>query len=208
MTYHDVGVAVGTTTPPAANTTADVLKVALMKATYTPNLSTNEFWSTISADEITGTGYVAGGATLAGVTLTLTPANTWATARASTTTYAVGAVVRPATANGYLYRCTVAGKTGSTIPTFPTALGLTVTDGTVTWSTMGADIIVLKSTPAQWTGATFSADYAVLYAAHVKTGISPLAALQTFGTTQSPTGQTYQVIPTPKLGWFAFSPPS
>lgn len=45
----------------------------------------------------------------------------------------VGALVRPTTANGYHYKCTVAGTTGAVEPTWPTAAGDTLIDGTATW---------------------------------------------------------------------------
>lgn len=60
-------------------------------------------------------------------TLSATP---WAAAAAK----AVDAVVEPTARNGYRYRCTVAGTTHATTqPTWPTTVGNTVTDGTVTW---------------------------------------------------------------------------
>lgn len=52
---------------------------------------------------------------------------------AVTTAYTVGQCVKPATANGHWYVCAVAGTSGGTAPTWPTAAGATVTDGTVTW---------------------------------------------------------------------------
>lgn len=45
----------------------DVIKVALMSSSYTPNKDTNTFDNTY---EISGTGYIAGGATLTGSTVT------------------------------------------------------------------------------------------------------------------------------------------
>jgi hypothetical protein len=48
------------------------------------------------------------------------------------TATAVG-LVQPTVANGFVYRCIVAGTTGSTQPTWPTTVGATVADGTVTW---------------------------------------------------------------------------
>src|SRR5579864_1572867 len=54
------------------------------------------------------------------------------------TAYQVGEVVTPATGgtvgNGHTYRCTVAGISGSSSPSFPTSEGGTVTDGGVTWT--------------------------------------------------------------------------
>lgn len=57
-------------------------------------------------------------------------AGTWA----STTAVALNAYKVPTTANTYYYKATVAGTTGSTEPTWPTTVGGTVTDGSVTWT--------------------------------------------------------------------------
>lgn len=53
-----------------ANMSTDALKVALVTSTYTPNLDTDQYWSTPQANEISGTGYTAGGAALTSVTST------------------------------------------------------------------------------------------------------------------------------------------
>ena len=54
------------------------------------------------------------------------------------TAYSVDDVVIPNTINGYQYRCTVAGASHATTePTWGTALGVTQTDGTVTWEMDG-----------------------------------------------------------------------
>jgi hypothetical protein len=47
---------------------ADTLKVMLCTSSYTPNQDTHQFKSDVT-NEITGTGYTAGGATLSSVTL-------------------------------------------------------------------------------------------------------------------------------------------
>ncbi len=54
------------------------------------------------------------------------------------TAYAVNDVVTPTTLTGYQYRCTIAGTShASTEPTWGTALGVTQTDGSVTWEMDG-----------------------------------------------------------------------
>ncbi|OGP83016.1 MAG: hypothetical protein A2V87_01615 [Deltaproteobacteria bacterium RBG_16_58_17] len=38
--------------------------------------------------------------------------------------------------NGFYYKCTAAGTSGTTVPTWPTTIGATRNDGTVTWTTV------------------------------------------------------------------------
>lgn len=52
---------------------------------------------------------------------------------AATTAYLVNDCVRPTIPNGFGYRCTVAGNSAATEPTWPTVAGQTVVDGGVTW---------------------------------------------------------------------------
>ena len=49
----------------------DTIKMALATNTYTPNAATHDFFDDVT-NEVTGTNYTAGGATLANKTLTLT----------------------------------------------------------------------------------------------------------------------------------------
>lgn len=66
----------------------------------------------------------------------LVSASTWL----ATTAYTVGNLVVPTTFNslsgsvGRIFKCTTAGTSGSTQPTWPTTAGGTVTDGSVTWT--------------------------------------------------------------------------
>lgn len=96
------------------------------------------------ADEALGTYYSYTGATSA-----------WA----ANTAKALVATVIPTTANGRRYICIAAGTTHATTePTWPTTVGATVTDGTVTWKCYGvaytnsdaftadADVITLEGT--------------------------------------------------------------
>lgn len=60
------------------------------------------------------------------------------------TAKSLGAYIKPMVANTYYYKCTTAGTTGGTQPTWGTTIGGTTTDGTVTWTNMG--LIVKSST--------------------------------------------------------------
>lgn len=56
-----------------------------------------------------------------------------ASAWTASTAYARDAVVEPTARNNYRYRCTVAGTSHTSAPTWPTTIGNAVTDGGVTW---------------------------------------------------------------------------
>lgn len=49
---------------------SDTIKVALLTSSYTPNQDTHDYFNDVSANEVSGTGYTAGGATLASKTAT------------------------------------------------------------------------------------------------------------------------------------------
>jgi hypothetical protein len=65
------------------NLSSDAIKVALVTSSYTPAQATDQFWSTPQANEITGTGYTAGGAALTSVSITDT-SNVWTLSAANT----------------------------------------------------------------------------------------------------------------------------
>ncbi len=140
----------------------DDIRCLLCTSSYTPNLDTHAYKSDIT-NEVSGTGYTAGGVALTSKTAAVTAANSWATAHAVSTAYVVGQVVRPATGNGHLYRCIVAGTSGATAPTWPTVHGQTVTDGTVTWAEVGRAIIIFDAADPAWANSTITARYAVFY---------------------------------------------
>jgi len=60
---------------------------------------------------------------------TISAPPTWA----ASTAYSVDDLVVPTTGNNYRYKCTVAGTSDTSEPTWPTTPGQTVVDGTVTW---------------------------------------------------------------------------
>jgi hypothetical protein len=172
----------------------DTIKVALTTSTYTPNLDTHDYFDDIT-NEITGTGYTAGGATLASKTITYTAANSWATTWAASTAFGADAIVRPTVANGYLDRAQGSGGTSAASqPTWPTVIGDEVTDGSVTWTCIGRGIIVLDAADVSWTTATLTARYAVIYDSSPATNATrPLIALIDFGADVSSTASTFQL---------------
>ncbi|ROL55630.1 hypothetical protein D9V84_11270, partial [Bacteroidetes/Chlorobi group bacterium Naka2016] len=58
---------------------------------------------------------------------------------AASTAYSVGNIVKPTTATGYWYKCTTAGTSGTTEPTWPTQRGQTVSDNTVVWTCISSE---------------------------------------------------------------------
>jgi len=69
--------------------------------------------------------------------IVLTPTDTLEEWEAATA-YVVGNLIQPTTPNTWKYRCTTAGTSAGSEPTFPTAaIGDTVADGTVVWTLVG-----------------------------------------------------------------------
>jgi hypothetical protein len=174
----------------------DTIRAMLTTSTYTPNLDTHRYKSSVT-NEVVGTGYTAGGVALTTKTVTYTAANSWGTSRANTTAYALGDVVRPATGNGFLYKAVVAGTSGGSIPTYPTVPGQTVVDGGVTWSNEGSAIVVFDADDPTWASSTITARYLVFYEDTGSAATSALISLVDFGADVSSTNAafTYQMSP-------------
>lgn len=177
-----------------ADLNSDTLTATLHTSTYAPNLDTHAYVSDLTNELATASGYTAGGVTVAG-TIAYTAANSWTATRANSTAYAVGAVVRPATGNGFVYRCAVAGTSGGTIPTYVTVPGTTLADGTVTWTCVGHGAFSFDIADPSWT--TFSAGpfrYLVISDRTPATAATqPLIALGDWGTDQTGGGGSFTV---------------
>jgi len=180
------------------------VKVALLTASYTPNLNTDTFWGDISAAEATGTGYTSGGAALASPTNTVTAANSWSTQWAGTTAYTVGAIVRPTSGNGFLYRATTAGTSAGSAPTWPTVIGANVSDGGVAWDCIGTAITRLGATNPSWdaSGGSLTARYAVFYYSTGTASTSPLIGVVDQGTAVTATNASFTVQADPNISAF------
>lgn len=171
----------------------DTIKVMLTTSTYTPNADTHDYKDDVT-NEVTGTGYTAGGATLAFKTNTYTAANSWATAWAASTAYAVGDIVIPTVANGHLYMCVVAGTSAASQPTWPTVSGQTVADNTATWAEIGSGIIQFDAADVSWTTSTITARYAVVYDDTPATDATkPLLGYIDFGEDKVSSAGTFQI---------------
>lgn len=59
---------------PADGAVAGTLKCALVTSAYTPDQNLHDFWDDVSANEVSGTGYTAGGNACTGITVSLSGA--------------------------------------------------------------------------------------------------------------------------------------
>lgn len=112
----------------------DVIKVALMDNLHTETAGNNT-WSQVSANEISGTGYTAGGATLASQTVTQGASATFDGADTAWTTASFTAYY------AVLYDDTLVGK--DLICSFDFGSAQTVSNDTFTLQWSGTGIITL-----------------------------------------------------------------
>lgn len=176
------------------NFSTDTIKaMALSAYTVGSTKDTAQFISDVLAvaTEAVGSGtsgYTSGGYTLTSKTITYTAANSWSIQRANSTAYTVGDVVRPATGNGYLYRCVVAGTSAGSAPTYTTTVGDDFADGTVTWVCEGTGVLVVDSADPSWTTGTpgsLTASYIVFYKDTGTQSTSPVMVLWDLGGAQT-----------------------
>lgn len=73
------------------------------------------------------------------ISVPLVPQNV--TAWQASHAYGIGAYVKPTVRNGHVYIASVAGTSAGAQPTWPITNGGTVTDGGVTWTESGADVV-------------------------------------------------------------------
>jgi hypothetical protein len=172
----------------------DDIRFALVTSSYSPSLATDDFWNDVVANEVSGTGYTAGGIAVASRTLTITAANSWANAWTASTAYTARYIVRPTTGNGNLYMAQAAGTSAASEPTWPTTLGDEVADSGVTWTNVGTSIGVFDFADPSWPSSTITARYGVLYNRTPATDATrPLIGLSDFGSNIASTGGTFTV---------------
>lgn len=71
---------------------SDVIKVALVKSTYTPDQDAHDYLDDVIANEVTGAGYTAGGQALASKTVTYDAANNVTVLDAADLTWAASTI--------------------------------------------------------------------------------------------------------------------
>jgi len=172
---------------------SDSIKLVLVTSGYTFDHDGHDYFNDIT-NEVTGTGYTAGGGAVGSPAFSYVAANSWTISRANSITYAAGDVVRPATGNGFVYQALTSGTSAGSVPTFPVTIGQTVTDGTVTWLCVAKGGLVLTGGNVSWTSSTLTARGAVLYDDTPSTSATkPLIGFADFGVDVSTTGTTFQV---------------
>ncbi|MCD2193530.1 hypothetical protein LQ327_09055 [Actinomycetospora endophytica] len=171
------------------NLSTDALWLVLLSPSYTPNYDTHILYSDVSGFELaSGGGYTPGGIQLTGQAISYVTAASWSYSWAASTPHVVDDVVRPSSANGFLYRYTGAGTSGSSAPAFPTTPGVAVADGTATLECVGSGVTQISASNVTW-GAPFTAGPARYAALIDKTPGTPiLIGLSDFGS--SITGQS------------------
>jgi hypothetical protein len=177
------------------NFPTDNIYASLHTVSYVPLPDTHAYVSDLSGELGTGGGYTAGGQLLTTKAVVYTTATAWTTLAAVSTAYAVETVVRPATANGYLYRCAVAGTSAASAPTWGTVIGGTTADNTVTWECVGRGAVSFTGANPAWSSATFGpCRYLVLSDRTPATAATqPLICYVNFGSDQTGGGGVFQV---------------
>lgn len=167
----------------------DTIKLALMGTGFTFN-DAHDFWDDISANDYgSATGYTAGGSTIGTRAIVETDSSAL-TARANSTAYVVGDVVRTATDSSRAFLCVSAGTSAASEPGGMATLGTLreITDGTVVWVNGGSAITKLDGDPVTWTTLDQTGTKgAVVYKDTTVATTSPLIAYIDFGTTETPT---------------------
>lgn len=172
---------------------SDTIKAMLVTSSYA--FSAAHDYKDDITNEVTGTGYTAGGTTVT-CSMAYTAANSWGTSRANSTAYTAGQIVRPATGNGFVYQALTSGTSAGTIPTYPTTIGGTVTDGGVTWLCVGAGVVALTAGAASWASSTITARGVVYYDSTPATDATrPLIAFVDLGADGSSTAATWSYTP-------------
>lgn len=114
---------------------SDTIKVALCTSTYTPNQDTHDFFDDVT-NEVSGTGYTAGGATLASKTNTYTTATNTQTLDAADTSWSTSTITAR---YAVIYKSTGTASTSPLIAyvDFGADVSSTAATFSITWDAAG-----------------------------------------------------------------------
>ena len=172
---------------------AHPIKAAAVLSTYTPSQAHEFFSTSVNAHEhAAGNGYTDGGITLSSKASAVI-VDTAATARAASTPYQVGDIVRPATANGHIYKAVVAGTSSSGTPSFTLTGGREVVDGTVVWVEAGVAYVRFTAANLVWDPSTLTFRYVVFYRDGTAGSLDFLLAYGDMGQNESSTNGAFTV---------------
>ena len=115
---------------------SDTIKVALLTSSYTPDQDAHDYFNDVSTYEVTGTGYTAGGATLASKTATYDSANNVVVLDAADTTWASSTITAR---YAVVYDSTGTSSTSALIGYVDFGSDQSSTNGnfTITWDSTG-----------------------------------------------------------------------
>lgn len=115
----------------------DTIKLAAVTSSYTPDIDTHDFWDDVAGNESTGTGYSAGGATLANVTAAVVGASDLAKFDADDVTWTISSAFSARYL--VLYKSTGNNATSPLIGYIDLGSTYSLASGTVslTWSASG-----------------------------------------------------------------------
>lgn len=135
VTANVYGLALSSFVSGSINWGTDTIKVMLTTSAYTPNQDTHQFKSSVT-NEVTGTGYTAGGATLASKTNAYTTATNTVALDAADVTWSTSTITA---ARAVVYKDTGTGSTSPLICYVDFGGDVVSTAGnfTITWDSAG-----------------------------------------------------------------------
>lgn len=115
---------------------SDTIKVALLTSSYTPDQDAHDYFNDVSSNEVSGTGYTAGGNTLASKTATYDSANNVVILDAADTTWASSTITAR---YAVVYDSTGTASTSALIGYVDFGSDQSSTNGnfTITWDSTG-----------------------------------------------------------------------
>jgi hypothetical protein len=115
---------------------SDTIKVALLTSSYTPDQDAHDYFNDVSANEVSGTGYTAGGATLASKTATYDSASNVIVLDAADTTWSSSTITAR---YAVIYDSTGTSSTSALIGYVDFGSDQSSTSGnfTITWDSTG-----------------------------------------------------------------------